>query len=56
MSWLLLSILLLPVAYGTVVALRRWVRSLLVATRRDWRQVPPPNWACSRRRTGGLYW
>lgn len=22
----------------------------------EWRRVPPPNWACSRRRWGGDYW
>lgn len=23
---------------------------------RDWAWVPPPNWACSRKRLGGDYW
>jgi hypothetical protein len=36
------------------------MRPILEALQRfwqyDWRHVPPPNWACSRRRTGGLYW
>lgn len=38
----------------------RWLRGVWRRLRAvhdyDWRRVPPPNWACSRRRWGGDYW
>ena len=38
----------------------RWLRglwrSLEAARQYEWRRVPPPNWASSRRRWGGDYW
>jgi len=36
--------------------LRAVLRRLDAARRDEWRRVPPPNWACSRRRWGGDYW
>lgn len=56
MQELALLILSLPVGYGIIVAVMRWARTIKAQMRRDWRNVPPPNWASSRRRAGGDYW
>jgi hypothetical protein len=37
-------------------ALRRIVRAARARREREWRHVPRPNGACSRRRLGGDYW
>ena len=36
--------------------LARWWRRIRSPLPFFWAQVPPPNWACSRRRPGGGYW
>ena len=33
-----------------------WIKSKRADAHREWAHVPAPNWACSRRRTGGHYW
>jgi hypothetical protein len=54
MDVLLLLIFALPVIYGIGVALRRWYRTVMAITRRDWASVPPPDWAAKR--SGRDYW
>jgi hypothetical protein len=53
-KWILLLILALPIVYAVVVAVRRWIKMILAETQREWRRVPPPEWAAKR--GGRDYW
>jgi hypothetical protein len=39
-----------------LMILMEWFRRRKTESDRDWAHVPAPNWACSRRRLGGVYW
>ena len=55
MDALMLLIFGLPVLGVMILALRRWYRTVMAITRRDWASVPPPSWAC-KRGSGRDYW
>lgn len=54
LGWLMFLIFALLLAYGIVASIVRWTKAMREEAHREWRRVPPPEWAAKR--GGRDYW